>query len=450
MPIEKEQTNRKEENKVQTLTEERREIFEKMDRKSLKNYIKENGYEIKILKRMTDNDIRNAIIKAEKDEEKDPASFAARLFLAYGLKKINIPEEEQKRFEHAISSLPEDKFRDMRDELDKNLFFKRIFKVVEDENYPNGFVKFERDKEGRDASHIYDTSLYEFMVKNLFDEENLEAVKAAMVLNNYVYPELGSSKKDFTKGMLLIMKELYYATGRFEEDDEEFTDARRTLYRYLIVRDKGFAAGEDKRKEQDEEGMLRAGLKSVELLLSRPRTEEDIRKELLELKDEKEELWRNFIDEGFESAERNSMRVEICESHFSFLKEELDLLPARQKMEKLSRNFRIEEERDAIYSAHTMLLKAKQLRDGVSRKMNRNNFESLLKIIERPLGEGEEEYEFLENMRNYIEGIKNGRIRAFLSELREARELEARAEEEYSNVRTENIYKNKTNKREVK
>lgn len=400
MPIEKEQTKRKEENKVQILRDERR--VEKVE------------------------NIEDEIMR-----------LTGEVFEEYKENDIEMPAEKAAELKEIVSMLRKEEFAPFRDELQKTYFFEKIFSIHDD-----GYVDVLTDNINND--------LFKFRVASICGEDDFNMVEAAKVLNSYAAKPIGSHILDFKKGMLPIAKELYLEARNTEIDDEEFRNAKRIVREWLLLRDKGFAEKEEQRKEQDEEGMLRARLKSAELLLSRPRTEEDIRKELLELKEEKEELWRNFIEEGFESAERNSMRVEICDSHFSSLREELDLLPARQKMEKLSRNFRTEEERDAIYSAHAMLLKAKQLRDGVSRKMNRNNFESLLKIIERPLDEDEEEYEFLENMRNYIEGIKNGRIRAFLSELREARELEARAEEEYSNVRIEKNYKNKTNKREVK
>lgn len=365
--------------------------------------------------------------RAEKVEniEDEIMRLTGELFEEYKESDFEMPAEKAAELKEIVSMLRKEEFTPFRDELQKTYFFEKIFSIGED-----GYVDVLTDN--------INNALFKFRVASICGEDDFQMVEAAKVLNSYAAKPIGSHILDFKKSMLPIAKELYLEARNAEIDDKDFINAKRVVREWLLLRDKGFEAKEKERYEKEESAETRVSLKVVEMQLSKPRTKEDIEKEISGLYAEKDEVWQNFFGEGFEKAERNSMRVEICENIISDLEEELELLPARQKMEKLLKKERTEEEeekRNIIYKIHGLLLKAKQIRDKVSRQMSDSNFEKLYKIAEQIDAEDEEN----------IEGIKNGKIRALLQELLSAKKLEDKAETEYANMKIKDI-KNKTNK----
>jgi hypothetical protein len=71
---EEETEEQPEEEEPEEEPEEEGDEFDEMDRKELKDYIKEHGYEIKVTKSMSDDDVRDEIRNAVADEEAKKAA----------------------------------------------------------------------------------------------------------------------------------------------------------------------------------------------------------------------------------------------------------------------------------------------------------------------------------------------------------------------------------------
>jgi len=373
--------NRKEEEKVQTLKEERR-------------------------------------IEEVENIEDNIMELTNELFEEYKEKNIELPAEKSAELKEMLSNLRKEEFAPFREELQKTYFFGKIFSVGHD-----GYVDVSPDN--------INNNLYKFRVASICGEDDFQMVEAAMILNSYVEKSIGSHILDFKKGMLSIAKELYYEARSAEIDDKEFVNAKKVVRSWLLLRDKGFEAKETERKEREESAKARENIEVIESQFLKPRTEEDILRELRELRIEKDDLWQDFFSDGFEKSDKNTMRIAIYDNLISDLEEELELLPATEKIDRLFKRERNEEERNIIYEAHTLLFKAKRIRDEVSRKMSDKNYEALYKIADK----------IDEKDKENIEGIKNGRIRALLSEMLQAKKLEEDAEILYADIKIKNIKK---------